>query len=35
MAIFVDGNQIRDRENLSDHVPEGAVVDLVQALSGG
>jgi molybdopterin synthase sulfur carrier subunit len=35
MAIFVDGNQIRDRENLSDHVPAGSVVDLVQALSGG
>ena len=35
MAIFIDGNQIRDRDNLSDHVPPDAVVDLVQALSGG
>jgi sulfur-carrier protein len=35
MAIFIDGAQIRDRESLSDHVPQNAVVDLVQALSGG
>jgi hypothetical protein len=35
MAIFIDGNQIRDRENLGDPVAGNAVVDLVQALSGG
>jgi hypothetical protein len=35
MAAFVDGQQIRDRDGLSDAVPESAVVDLVQALSGG
>ena len=35
MAIFVDGGQIEDRDRLSDTVPEGAVVDIVQALSGG
>jgi molybdopterin synthase sulfur carrier subunit len=35
MAIFIDGSQIRDRDDLSDHVPADAVVDLVQALSGG
>jgi hypothetical protein len=35
MAAFIDGRQIRDREKLSDAVPAEAVVDLVQALSGG
>jgi len=35
MAAFIDGRQICDRDGLSDVVPEGAVVDLVQALSGG
>lgn len=35
MAAFIDGRQIRDRDGLSDPVPSGAVVDLVQALSGG
>jgi sulfur-carrier protein len=35
MAIFIDGAQLRDRDHLTDPVPAGAVVDLVQALSGG
>lgn len=35
MAIFIDGNQIEDRDNLSDPVPAGATIDVVQALSGG
>ena len=35
MAVFIDGGQIQDRERLSDPVPERAVVDLVQSLSGG
>ena len=35
MAIFIDGAQLRDREKLTDAVPANAVVDLVQALSGG
>lgn len=35
MAVFIDGSQIRDREDLGDHVPPDAVVDLIQALSGG
>jgi molybdopterin synthase sulfur carrier subunit len=35
MAIFIDGAQLRDRENLPDAVPPTAIVDLVQALSGG
>jgi sulfur-carrier protein len=35
MIIFIDGNQIRDRENLSDPVPAGSEVYIFQALSGG
>lgn len=35
MAVFVDGRQIRDPEGLSDLVPEGAEVYVMQALSGG
>ena len=35
MAAFIDGRQVHDRDHLSDSVPADAVVDLVQALSGG
>jgi hypothetical protein len=35
MAIFIDGQQIDDRDRLSDRVPSNAVVDVVQSLSGG
>jgi hypothetical protein len=35
MAIFIDGSQLLDRHGLSDLVPANAVIDLVQALSGG
>ena len=35
MTAFIDGNQMRDRERLSDPVAPDAVIDLVQALSGG
>lgn len=35
MAAFIDGRQIDDRNTLSDAVPAGAVVDIVQSLSGG
>lgn len=35
MAAFVDGRQVRDRAGLSDPVQPHAVVDIVQALSGG
>lgn len=35
MAIFINGNQIQDRENLGDSVAPDEVIDLVQALSGG
>jgi sulfur-carrier protein len=35
MAVFVNGVQVRDRAGLSDPVPEGAEVCVMQALSGG
>lgn len=35
MAAFINGRQIDDRVTLSDAVPDGAVVDIVQSLSGG
>ena len=35
MAAFVDGRQLRDRVRLSDEVAPDAVIDVVQALSGG
>jgi sulfur-carrier protein len=35
MAAFVDGRQLRDRDRLSDPVAPAAVIDIVQALSGG
>lgn len=35
MAAFIDGRQIEDRDRLSDPVASGAVIDIVQALSGG
>lgn len=35
MALFVDGRHIRDRTGLTDPVAPDAVIDLIQALSGG
>jgi molybdopterin synthase sulfur carrier subunit len=35
MALFIDGRQVRDRDHLDDPVGEGAIVDVIQALSGG
>ena len=35
MAAFIDGQQIDDREALSDRVAPNAIVDVVQSLSGG
>jgi sulfur-carrier protein len=35
MAAFVDGRQLEDRDCLTDAVAPGAVIDIVQALSGG
>ncbi len=35
MVVFVEGDPVRDRECLSDPVPEGGEVSVFQALSGG
>ncbi|HZN61470.1 MAG TPA: MoaD/ThiS family protein [Planctomycetota bacterium] len=35
MVVFVNGRAISDRSGLSDPVPEGADVYVMQALSGG
>lgn len=35
MVVFVDGRQIQDRQGLSDPVPPGGEVYVMQALSGG
>ena len=35
MVIFVDGDQVHDRDSLSDPVATGSVIDVLQALSGG
>ena len=35
MALFVDGNQVMDRDGLGDRVEVQSVLDVVQALSGG
>jgi molybdopterin synthase sulfur carrier subunit len=35
MIIFMNGEQILDREQLSDPVPENAEIYVMQALSGG
>ncbi len=35
MSVYVDGEPIRDREGLTDPVPDGAEVYVFQALSGG
>ncbi len=35
MAVFVNGQMIQDRAGLSDPVPDGGTVDVMQALSGG
>ncbi len=35
VVVFVDGEQIADRERQSDPVPEGAEIWVMQALSGG
>jgi sulfur-carrier protein len=35
MVVFVDGQQVHDRRNLSDPVPPNADVYVAQALSGG
>lgn len=35
MALFIDGRQTADRDDLSEPVPPDGVVDVLQALSGG
>lgn len=35
MVVFINGDQARDRDKLSDPVPADAVIDVLQALSGG
>lgn len=35
MAAFIDGRQVQDRAHMSDPVDAGAVIDVVQSLSGG
>ena len=35
MAIFINGQPIRDRSKLSDAVPADGTIDVMQALSGG
>lgn len=35
MAVFVNGQQISDRDTLADPASAGATIDIVQALSGG
>lgn len=35
VLIFIDGQQLRDREALSDVVEDDAEIYVVQALSGG
>jgi hypothetical protein len=35
MVVFVNGEQVQDRVGLSDPVPNGGEVYVMQALSGG
>ncbi|MGE3276978.1 MAG: MoaD/ThiS family protein [Vicinamibacterales bacterium] len=35
MVVFVNGEQVGDRDGLGDTVPADAELDIVQALSGG
>ena len=35
MVAFIDGELVRDRDALSDPVAPNAVIDVIQALSGG
>ena len=35
MVVFIDGEQAGDREHLTDTVTSNAVIDVIQALSGG
>lgn len=35
MVAFVDGQQVRDRQGLSDPVSADSAIDVIQSLSGG
>lgn len=35
MVVFIDGELVRDRDKLSDPVQPDAMIDVIQALSGG
>ena len=35
MVVFIDGEMVRDRDNLSDAVAPNSSIDVIQALSGG
>ena len=35
MVVFIDGELVRDRDNLSDAVQPNSMIDVIQALSGG
>lgn len=35
MVVFVNGQQIRDRQHLTDAVPDNAEIYVAQGLSGG
>jgi sulfur-carrier protein len=35
MVVFIDNEEIHDRERLTDPVEPNSVVDVIQALSGG
>jgi molybdopterin synthase sulfur carrier subunit len=35
MVVFIDGDLVVDRDGLSDPVKENAMIDVIQALSGG
>jgi hypothetical protein len=35
MVVFIDGEMVRDRDNLTDVVQPSSVIDVIQALSGG
>ena len=35
MVVFINGTQVENRDDLSDQVAPDAIVDVVQALSGG
>jgi sulfur-carrier protein len=35
MVVFIDGDLVQDRDELSDPVNPDSIIDVIQALSGG